>query len=618
MDNIANSVINLAEKHLGTFKIRNGQIIPQFCPFCKGGKNGDKETFAVGLYNGAWNCQRGSCEGVDGKGKVREGSFKELCEYFGQVDYSYANLPRSIGQRKRTYDKPDPNMLKERTDEIVTYFGKRKISEQTLMDFNIAADEKGNIVFPFYRNEELVYVKFRKPRKHTKEDGPKEWQLSNTESILFGMDMVSFNKPLVICEGEIDALSIYEAGVTNVVSVPCGCTNMDWINNCYDWLENFQQIILFGDSDEPGIEMTMTLMKRLGEDRCMIPKDYPPFIVGEKDYGRPCKDANEILFAYGPDGLKQFLDQCEPAPVKGILNLADVPFVDPTTQPRIMTGIPALDNMIGGLGEGSVSILSGKRGEGKSTIGGEIMLNAIKQGYPVAAYSGELSAYKFLEWIMLQATENKYIAYKTDMRSGKNICYVEPTIQQRIKDWISGKFYLFDNGYISDDNMQDSILKCFEVCAKRYGCKLFLVDNLMSALISPDEENKAQARFTSAMKAFASKYKVSVLIVAHPRKEKADQTFTNDSVSGSSVITNLADCVLSIEKPNIRVTKNRDFGTTGLIQCGFDPTNRRIFQLSYGDMMVFPWDHTGIKIPENQAITLPEFALQQKETSCPF
>ena len=133
----------------------------------------------------------------------------------------------------------------------------------------------------------------------------------------------------------------------------------------------------------------------------------------------------------------------------------------------------------------------------------------------------------------------------------------------------------------------------------------------MSALCSPDEENKAQARFTAQLKAFAGKYKAHVIMVAHPRKEKADQVFTNDTISGSSAISNLADNVLNVEKmpKGIRVTKNRDFGLTGFIPTCYDPTNRRIFQASTGDKTVYGWNHNDIKIPENQAISLDEFKI---------
>ena len=106
----------------------------------------------------------------------------------------------------------------------------------------------------------------------------------------------------------------------------------------------------------------------------------------------------------------------------------------------------------------------------------------------------------------------------------------------------------------------------------------------------------------------------------HPRKTKQGEAMTNDDVSGSSAITNLADNVFSLEKPSIRVLKNRDFGTTGFILCNYDPANRRIFQSNIGDHIVYSWDHTGIDIPERQACSLPEFAIQfgQPETGNNF
>lgn len=362
MESISVSVENLARKHFGEYKIKNGQIIPTYCPICHGGKNGDKETFAVGLYNGAFNCKRGSCPGINGS---REGNFKQLCNFFGETAFEFSQLPRSIRSTKKVYNKPDPNKLKPVTEEIVTFFATRGISADTLKDFRIASDDHGNIVFPFYRNDELVYVKYRKPKKHTKADGPKEWQDSNTEPILFGMDNVAYGKPLVITEGEIDALSLYQAGVHNVVSVPCGCSNQEWIDLCWDWLEKFNEIIVFGDSDEPGIDMVSTVVKRLGEDRCQVPQEYPELIFNGTDYNRICKDANEILLCYGEMGLKAIIEGCEPAPIKGVLDVASITYVDPATVPRIMTKIPALDNMIGGFEEAGVTIISGKRGEGR-------------------------------------------------------------------------------------------------------------------------------------------------------------------------------------------------------------------------------------------------------------
>lgn len=344
-------IIEFCDKHLGEYRIRNGQAVARYCPFCNGGDSGDVETFSVGLYNGAFSCLRGSC--------AKKGSFRELCEHFGER-YVTDGVRLPSQHARKVYARPEPDQLQPITEECIRYIESRMISRDTIDAFRIASDAQGNIVFPFYRNDALVYVKYRKPKAHHKEDGPKEWQMANTEPILFHMDSVSFNQPLIITEGEFDAMALYEAGVKNVVSVPCGCNNMDWVTNCWDWLEKFQQIILFGDSDEPGQEMIVSLMQRLGEDRCMTPQEYPEMIWQGKLAGRSCKDANEILFAYGADYLKELVDTCEPVPVEGILNLADITMIDPRSIPRIQSKIPALDNAIGGFAEGTLSILSGK------------------------------------------------------------------------------------------------------------------------------------------------------------------------------------------------------------------------------------------------------------------
>lgn len=607
MESISNAVKAMAARHFSPYKIRNGELIPKYCPFCNGGESQDQDTFAVGLYNGAFNCKRGQCG--------KSGSFRELCNFFGEEAPETISMSLGGMTPKKLFSRPNAEDILPLTQEALTYLKeKRCLSKETLDAYHVGCDANGNIVFPFYRDGRLIYVKYREPRPYDKTSKrAKEWQMANTQPILFGMDLVSFQKPLIITEGELDALSLYEAGVSNAVSVPCGCNNMEWVDTCWNFLEKFQQIILFGDMDEPGIAMMTTLMSRLGEDRCMIPQEYPQAIVNGKDFGRCCKDANEILISWGPDGLKAVVDQCEPAPVQGILNLASVQFVDPTKVPRIYTRIPGLDTAIGGLAEGSLMVCTGKRAHGKSTLGGQFCLNAIEQGYNVCAYSGELPAYRFLEWIMLQATESKYIEVGIDKNTNRRFTVVPLEIQQRIRDYIDGKFFLFDNTLMTKKTTQEAILDVFTVCARRHGCKLFLVDNLMSSLqySAKEDENKAQSDFVSALKSFAVKNKVAVILVAHPRKTRADAVFQNDDVAGSSNITNLADTVLNIEKPNIRVCKNREFGTETLIECSFDPCNRRIFQTAAGDHVSYSWDHRGLTIPEEPACSFPEFSVQR-------
>ncbi len=274
-------------------------------------------------------CKRGSCGA--------RGRFEELAARFGER----AETIRPAVKLPKQYVMPDIE-LKPLTDEIIAYFEKRKISRATLEAFRIGSDANGNIVFPFFRDNELVYIKYRAPHKPQGKER-KEWQAPNTRPILFGMDMCSFAQPLTLVEGQIDCLSLYEAGARNVVSVPCGCTNLEWIDHCWDWLEKFQTIVIFGDNDEPGQKMVKEVARRLDEARCMVVEDYP-----SRPDRTPCKDANEILYFCGDLALLDALSGANPVPLKGIIQLADVVPYDPTTVPRIKTMIPALDETIGG------------------------------------------------------------------------------------------------------------------------------------------------------------------------------------------------------------------------------------------------------------------------------
>ena len=407
----------------------------------------------------------------------------------------------------KQYDLPDL-VLYPRTAEIDAYFESRKIGPETLDAYKIQADKSANIVFPFYWNNILEYVKFRKPQKPEKGDR-KEWQVKNTCGILFGMDLCTYSRPLIITEGMIDTLSLYEAGATNVVSVPGGSENLDWIDRCWEWLERFRTIVLFGDNDEPGKKMVQRVAKRLDEARCYIVEDYPARASGAFPEVL-CKDANEILFFKGAPALMETLHAAKPLPLKGLIRLEDVT-PDDGTGPRIRTMIPALDEAIGGLAEDAITVFTGKPGEGKSTIGGLLLLNAIEQGHSVCAYSGELSKERFQAWIHLQLAGSEFIGLKFDPVRGKQVPCISPQVQRRLMDYYSGKFFLFDNREIFDEDQATSILQVFTAAVRRYGCKLFLIDNFMTALSDGDDDNKAQGGFINMLKRFVKQYGVHVL-----------------------------------------------------------------------------------------------------------
>ena len=609
-EEIRNTVLELADKYLFPYEIKKkphgDELVPEFCPFCQGGSHQhDKKTFAISLENGCYVCKRGSCG--------KRGNFDALAEFFHENIRLNRKNAEAAANRSRTYTLPTVKMLPP-TEKIYQFFEGRKISRETVDAFKIGSDKDGNIVFPFFENGENVFVKFRKPQKHMPEDkSPKEWRESGTKPILFGMDACVFSQPLVITEGQLDAMSLYEAGIRNVVSVPSGCDDLSWVETCYDWLEKFKTVILFGDNDEPGQRMVKAVAKRLDESRCKIVENYPL-----RSNGQPCKDANEILYFHGEFALIDAVENASDIPVKGLLNLGEVVPTDPTLIPRIKTNIPKLDAMTGGLLEGGITIVLGKAGSGKSVLSNMIALNAIEQGYTVCVYTGEFRADRFQYWINLQAAGSDYIGLKYDPVKDKKIPVLPYAVQERVMQWYNGKLLLYDNDEAFDGSQADAILNVFTMAVRRHGAKLLIIDNMMMAVSDKEDEWRAQAIFANQLKKFATRYGVAILLVAHARKTKVGEKLNADDLSGASATNNLADVTMSVQQGSITILKNRDTGILGSIEFCYCPDSKRLYQADAGDRMRLSWDHTGITPPSPLANSLPEYQVVPPIPAQPF
>jgi DNA primase len=86
-------------------------------------------------------------------------------------------------------------------------------------------------------------------------------------NILFGMTSVDPEATrLVICEGEIDAMTWAQMGVA-AVSVPGGAGYLGWIEVCWDWLARFTNIHISFDEDRAGRAKVVEVVTRLGMAR---------------------------------------------------------------------------------------------------------------------------------------------------------------------------------------------------------------------------------------------------------------------------------------------------------------------------------------------------------------
>jgi 5S rRNA maturation endonuclease (ribonuclease M5) len=177
----------------------------------------------------------------------------------------------------------------------------QKISNETLDYCDVQQDNHNNIVFHYYdSNDVLMTVKYRPARK-LQDHEAKTWCQKNADftPLLFNMNKIDPTHPLLICEGEIDALSAIEAGFKNTVSVPIGAGNDTWIEENFEWLEQFEKIIIWSDNDAPGLKMRKNIIPRLGEWKCFV-VDLPTEL--EKDGKQiKVKDINEVLYHFGKE-----------------------------------------------------------------------------------------------------------------------------------------------------------------------------------------------------------------------------------------------------------------------------------------------------------------------------
>jgi len=312
-------------------------------------------------------------------------------------------------------------------------------------------------------------------------------------------------------------------------------------------------------------------------------------------------NVREVLLAGGAEAVDRLMIGAVERPRKGLLDVADIEAIYQNSVPSVQSGFRELDRAIGGFYSSELSVWTGKRGGGKSTLIGQLLLEAIDQGQRVCAYSGELSAWRFKQWVLLQAAGMDHIERRVDRFSDQEYYMVPKFVQDKIDEWWRGSFFLYDNTS-PGGNDEDAIISTFEYAVRRFGCSVFLVDNMMTARFSTSRESdfyRAQSNFVGRLVEFAKKYEVHVHLVAHPRKTDG-RTLTNDDIGGSGDVTNRADNVFSLERLSeadaaqkgyntvLRVLKNRACGRELALALCFDGASRRFYRP--GKVRKYGWE----------------------------
>lgn len=580
---------DFARRYLGEYRVKkNGQEFEaKHCPFCNGGQHHDEYTFSINADKHTYVCMRGKC--------AERGTFKELCEkYNEQADYYLEWLKEHKKEYSPTKEYKQPQYkVAGLSDIVINYFSSRGISKETTEKTKVKSiDINGQdfAVFQFFEGEKLVMNKLRLPREPKIVKGKKEqkeWKEPGGKHILWNMQNIDLEQPVILTEGMIDALSVIESGFDNTVSIPSGTNDLTWIENCYEWIQKVKEWILYIDNDEAGEKLINELVLKLHSYKTKIVK-------------HELKDANEELQTFGTEYIKTAIEKAEFPKVQGINNLAAVNIIDPTKMERIPTGLSILDKYCGGYIYPSLNIWTGERGSGKSTVVSQTLLNCIEKGHKIFVYTGELASGFFKLWLYLQAVGEKNVITEIDFDTNLEMNKPNPKVIEKVDKWIDGKIYIYDD---SNTNEEDKILQLMEEAYRRYNCRVFLIDNLMTVKFNNNRDGfyRAQSDFIDRLRNFAINNNLIINVVVHPNK--------SGEVGGTNDIQNAAFNIFWVKRlkendefPDydtlISVTKNRYYSEVDIQKpYKFSRKSKRIFERTENEKL-YSWNNDNLGMQE--------------------
>ena len=413
------------------------------------------------------------------------------------------------GKSEKVYTKPTAAVTNPPSSKIIEWFSTRGISEETLRELMVSegpefmpqtGKTENAIHFNYFIGDELINVKYR--------DGRKNFKLyKGAEKVFYNINSIVGFEYCIIVEGEMDVLALHEAGITNAISVPNGATlnanNLEYLDNCIDYFEDKQKIIIAVDSDAAGQALQSELVRRLGSETC--------YIATFDD----CKDANEYLIKYGKEALSQRISRAKPVPLENVTTFRDIEdevtdFVRNGFKPGFQVGLENFDSIFSTY-TGQFITVTGIPSSGKSDFVDQMVI-----GYN--ANYGWKTAYASPE-----NTPTYLHAHKLMRKTWQGMPGVEDIKTEKwdqIADHVNDNYFFID----MERYTLDSVLRKGAELVKRKGIKCLVIDpfNKVRDNDASGDVNVYTLEYLSKIEIFAKKYDVLVMVVAHPTKMYKD------------------------------------------------------------------------------------------------
>ena len=471
---------------------------------------------------------------------------------------------------------------------------RRGISVETALRLGVySADDSGKrgdgnvIVFPFFERGVVVNEKFRGP-------GKKFWQRKGGRKTFWNADALddpaleAGHQPLIVTEGEIDALTAIECGWPLTVSVPDGAPpakndsgsdasaseghtgKFEFIWNNRDRLKRVKRFILAVDNDPPGQRLAMELVRLLLASRCM-------FVT----YPDGCKDLSDVMQRHGRDAVTALLNAAKPYPVRGLYRLCEYPYAGPLH--TYSTGWATMDDVLK-LFPGEFMVVTGIPQHGKSSLILHLLVNLAEQyGWRSAVFSPEMPVVPQIRDRLRRIVGRRALPGMSD------------ACLQDIDAWLNDYFVFIDGEAQSDDDEEfnlDWLLDKATEAVLRDAVRVLVIDpwnELEHARKSHESETEYIGRSIRSMKRFAKTYQVVVIVIVHPTKDVAQKDGKTRKpnlydCAGSSHWYNKADHGVVIDRPDahmpevvvdIKKSRFEEAGRRGEVRLRFDRYSSR-------------------------------------------
>lgn len=415
---------------------------------------------------------------------------------------------------------------------------------------------KAWLAVPYSEAGETVNHKYRltSDKLHLMDDGA-PLLLWNAD-VLQAPEVRSGQWPVVITEGEWDALAAIQAGVPAVVSVPNGApanptANLDtakryeWVDRHAAELAQVREFIIAADDDQAGWNLRADLVALLGADRCRF-----------VEYPSQSKDLNDVLLNHGLERVANALFSAKPYPVQGLYTLDDFP--ERGEVRSYSTGVDPIEELVR-IVPGTLTVLTGYSNMGKSTLMNAIIGHTLRENFPVCVASFETDVKPILRDGLRAAILN---CPSHELHRHPDLHHADQCLRER----------LTVISQAVDEDMEMDLTKFLDLCrvaVVRHGAKMIVLDpwNELEHKRRRDEtETDYIGRAIRAIKRFAKQYDVAFWLVAHPTKPQPGGSKVPGlyDISGSANFANKADYGLTYHRPKptenyaiIRVNKVR-------------------------------------------------------------